>query len=307
MIFSKKISLALGGGGARGIMHLGVLKVLEENNFIPDMIVGTSIGAIIGAIYATRQHSIHELIPKFRDFIYSKEFKSLSFPMGEKKEKRLDLKIMNKIKESVSKINFFRKMETQMYINNNQKYEKVLKLILSNINIEQLPIKFASVALDMKEGKKVILHHGSLIQSVMASSAIPGVFQPVKINDALLIDGGWIDLIPVETACELKADKVIAVDIRSDHNMLKSKNGFELMNDAGKVRSDYYINMQIKKATLVIKAVVDNTWYNFENFDYLVRVGERITQEKLVDIKKIFKYRKGLFMMGQNFGQSNKK
>lgn len=179
-----KVALALGAGGAKGLAHIGVLKALEEVGFKPDIIVGSSMGAIIGSCYALGV-SVADLEKKALD-ITSSDIYDIKFP------------------------NAYGFM----------KGEKAVKAIRSIMGVEgdyepvfsDCKIPFACVAADIAKGELVKLKHGQLIPSVRASFSICGVFRPVEINGKKLLDGGIFCRVPVNLAREMGADFVIAVD-----------------------------------------------------------------------------------------------
>ncbi len=178
-----KVALVLGGGAARGFAHIGVIRALEQEKIPVDMIVGTSVGSLIGAIYAADRNSF--------------ELEWTAFQL--EKDSIFDYGIMNAI--------------SGMGLAKGEKLEAFVRSKVATANIEDLKIPFAAVATDLNRGTRVVLDKGSVATSVRASSAIPGVFQPVTFQGKLLVDGGVIDNIPAAVARERGADIVIAVDI----------------------------------------------------------------------------------------------
>jgi len=178
-----KIALVLGGGAARGFAHVGVIRALEQEKVPIDLIVGTSVGSLIGAIYAYDMSSMELEWTAFlldRDSIFDYGFLSAFTGMGVAKGDKLEEFVKSKVLVA---------------------------------NIEDLKIPFAAVATDLNRGTRVVLDKGSVAKAVRASSAIPGVFPPVDHQGKTLVDGGVIDNIPVSAAREKGADIVIAVDI----------------------------------------------------------------------------------------------
>lgn len=185
---SRKIGLALGGGGARGIAHLGVLEVLEEANIEVCAIAGTSMGGFIGALYAAG-------IPLPR-------IKELTLAIGPPKiwHHLFDL--------TVSPHGFFR----------GQQMEVAFARALGNehTSFSQLNVPFAVVAADLRTGREMVLKRGSLVRALRATCSVPGVFIPVEYFDATLVDGGILNNVPVDVARELGAETVLAVDVLPD-------------------------------------------------------------------------------------------
>ena len=178
-----KVALVLGGGAARGFAHIGVIRELEQEKIPIDLIVGTSVGSLIGAIYAAEKNSF--------------DLEWTAFQL--EKDSIFDYGILNAF--------------SGMGIAKGEKLEAFVRSKVPVANIEDLKIPFAAVATDLNRGTRVVLDKGSVATAVRASSAIPGVFQPVSFQGKLLVDGGVVDNIPVDVAREKGADIVIAVDI----------------------------------------------------------------------------------------------
>jgi NTE family protein len=173
------IAVALGSGGPRGLTHVGVLKALEENGIVPDLIVGTSSGAIVGALYAS------------------------GMPLAEMETMAMDLQPMEILDFSYSDRGWIRGEALQNFINR----------LVKQRRLEQLPKEAAIVSTDLKTGRAVVFNRGDTGLAVRASSAIPGRFQPVKINGKFYLDGDLVSPVPMRVARELGADVVIGVDV----------------------------------------------------------------------------------------------
>lgn len=174
-----KVALVLGGGAVRGFAHVGVIKVLEAQGITPDLVVGTSAGSVVGALYAAG----------FSGF----ELQKISFRLEE-----------DSVGDWIIPDRGFIKGEAlQNFINK----------VVRNQPIEKLRKPFAAVATDLQSGEMVVFQRGNTGQAVRASSSVPGVFQPVSINGREYVDGGLVSPVPVRVARKLGADVVIAVDI----------------------------------------------------------------------------------------------
>jgi NTE family protein len=179
---SRKIGLALGGGSARGWAHVGVLRGLEKRGIRPDVVCGTSAGALVGAAYALGKLDEIErwlALLQWRDVVGYLDF-SFGFKGGVIKGRRL--------------FDFFAEH-------------------VGDRDIEDLPIPFGVVATDLANGDEIWLRSGSLFHAVRASVSIPGFLRPVKIDGRWLVDGGLVDPVPVALCRELGADVVLGVDI----------------------------------------------------------------------------------------------
>lgn len=177
-----KIGIALSGGAARGISHIGILKVLEKEKIPIDYIAGTSIGSLIGAFYASG----------------------------------IDINEMEKIMKTTKwrKLVDFTVPKTGFIAG--KKIENLIKKIIKNKNFEDLLIPLSIVSTELNRGEKVIFNRGNLTKAIRASISIPGVFEPVIDNDSTYADGGLVDPIPVDVLKDMGADIIIAVDLTID-------------------------------------------------------------------------------------------
>jgi len=190
---SGKVGLALGSGSARGWSHIGVIRALEEAGVTVDYIAGTSIGALVGAVYASgRIDLLEDAVQQFS----RKVILSLSDPVLPKSGLIDGVKIA----------------------------DLVHKYVLDR-PIEELPLPLAIIATDLNTGNEVVLKDGNIVEAIRASISLPGIFKPVRRGDYLLVDGGLVNPVPVRTVREMGADFVIAVDLNYDlvqrkHNVL---------------------------------------------------------------------------------------
>jgi NTE family protein len=194
-----KVALVLGGGAARGFAHIGVIRVLEQERIPVDLMVGTSVGSLIGAIYAAERNSF--------------ELEWTAFQL--KQEDIFDFGIVNAV--------------LGMGLARGELLEAFVKAKVKQERIEDLKIPFAAVATDLNWGERIVLDQGSIAKAVHASSAIPGVFDPVSHGGKLLVDGGVVDNIPIDVARAKGADLVVAVDISEDVGNVKIKNMLDVL------------------------------------------------------------------------------
>jgi len=282
-----KIGLVLSGGGAKGLAHIGVLKVIEEAGIQIDYIGGSSMGAIVGALYAsgysaTQLDSIfHEInfniliqdeVPRSAKTFYEKQenekyaltlpfddFK-ISFPSGLSKGQNL-YNLMSRLTMHLDNIRDFRKM----------------------------PIPFFCIASNIETGEQVILESGSLAKAVSASGAIPSVFSPVKIDGKLLTDGGVTNNYPVSQLRERGANIIIGVDVQdslADRKQLKSV--FDILTQISNFRTISHMQENIELTDLYIKP--DITKFNVLSFDKgsaIIDSGEVAALKKMDQLKLI--------------------
>ncbi len=184
----KKATLVLGSGGARGWAHIGVIRALQEENIKIESIVGCSMGALVGAALASGKLDTLERTALEMDW-----------------RKAFNL--------------FFEFTLPRSGLIDGKKVAETLRGIISSANIEDLPIPFMAMSTDMSTGKAVAFSSGDLLEAVRASISIPGIFTPVFRGDQILVDGGLVAPVPVKTAYEAGAKKVVAVNINKGLGM----------------------------------------------------------------------------------------
>jgi len=208
-----KIGLVLGGGGAAGVAHVGVLKVLEEQGVPIDYIAGTSMGAIVGSLYAAGYNAA-----EMEDIVKSLDWVSLF----EDEQVRAEQAFQQK-RENAGFFNTFELgierdgLKLPEGLISGQRLLFELRRLLQGVShvqrFDRLPIPFRAVATDIETGERVVLSQGSLATAVRASMSIPGLFAPVSMNDRLLVDGFVSDNVPVDVVRQMGADIVIVVSI----------------------------------------------------------------------------------------------
>jgi len=210
---ADKIGLVLGGGGARGAAHIGVLKVLEAQGIAVDYIAGTSMGAIVGSLYASgyRPDEIERIFASI-DWQQSLNDSSLRPERGV--QNNLDTAL---IPASVELGIGRDGIKTPLGLIQGQHVMLLLKQFLLGASdldsFDDLPIPFRAVASDLANGDPVVLSSGDLATAVRASMSLPGVFQPVRIDGRMLVDGGIVDNVPIQVVRDMGATRVIAVDV----------------------------------------------------------------------------------------------
>ncbi|MBL4870415.1 MAG: patatin-like phospholipase family protein [Robiginitomaculum sp.] len=211
-----KIGLVLGGGGAKGLAHVGVIKALEENQIPIDVIAGTSMGAIVGALYASG-YSADELVNITSEMDWHSVFNdktSRSRSTFRKKADEFGFLTGYKVTFKDGKI-----VLPQGIIQGQNLFLELSSLLSETRSVgrfEELPIPFKLVATDLSTGKAVVMEDGDLATAVFASMAIPGLIPPVERDGKYLIDGGLVNNLPVNLARQLGADIVIVVNVGTD-------------------------------------------------------------------------------------------
>lgn len=284
-----KICLALGGGAARGLAHLGVLKVLEDAQVPIHMIAGTSLGALMGGLYATRPDAAYwmerteQFVRSFRSRKTRLEFlRKLEEPNNNERGFFGDMAFL------IRKGYFWGVTATKSAFISEQEYQDLIYPLIPDINIEETKFPFSCVATDIRNGKRVMYTKGSLRTAISASCSLPGIFPPVKDNGMLLVDGGWVERVPVLCAWDMGADIVIAVDVSSGVETFEEKSGLDIVLRADAVTRIYLNELLVKDADVVIHPDVAGThWADFSDVNGMYKQGEIAALEKLVAIRSV--------------------
>ena len=252
-----KIALVLGGGAARGFAHVGVIRALEQEKIPIDMIIGTSVGSLIGAIYANDMNSF--------------ELEWTAFSL--EKEHLFDFAVLSAF--------------TSMGPVKGDKLEEFVRTKIPVANIENLKLPFAAVATDLNRGTRVVLDHGPVAKAVRASSAIPGVFNPVDHQGHLLVDGGVVDNIPISVAREKGADIVIAVDISENVVNFNITNMIDVMLQSVNIMFRENVGYKKKDADILIAPAVGSVGsFDFTQKKKCMQAGIEAAQRAMPEIRQ---------------------
>ncbi len=291
----SKLGIALGGGGARGLAHIGVLKKLEKEKIEISAITGCSMGAVVGTLYAyyRKAEKVEEIFANFIENIDLEELGITDINENSNKSSSEPFSLLDKdFWESF--ISFFRYRFNLIRTIKNSSYfdekttSKIFELI-PDVKIEDMKIPFSAISTDLISGKEINFTRGSLREAVRASSAIPGIFPAVRIDEFLLVDGASSESVPVGKVKEIGADRVLAVNvshcIKSDK---EPENIFEILYRTGDI-SAYHLSLErLKAADLIITpAVKDIFWADFINYKEIINEGYLAARESLSEIKKL--------------------
>ena len=248
------VALALGGGASKGFAHIGIIKVLKENNIPVKIVTGTSAGSIVGSMYASGM-SPDRL--------------------------ELEAEILGKtdlVDLTLSTSGFIKGEKLQNYINRK----------VGNRPMQQFPIKFAAVATDFESGKPVVFNVGNAGQAVRASASIPNVFQPVVIGNRKYVDGGLSQPVPVSAAKKLGANFIIAVDISARPAKNVSQGMFSYLDQTFNVMSQTALHQELGQANVVIKPQVLELGSvgGFNQKQRAIQLGEQAARAALPEIKR---------------------
>ncbi len=270
-----KIALVLSGGGAKGAAHIGVLKVLEKYQVPIDIIVGTSVGSIVGGMY-----SVGYSPDEIEKTVLNLKFNSLLTNSKDRNLKNIEEKIENDKYPFTMSIDKNLKLSFPMGILNGENIYLQLKDIFSraeNIkNFNELPIEYRAITTDLQTGKEVILSDGDLAIATFKSMAIPSFLEPVKDENKFYVDGGVVNNFPIDVAISLGADIIIAVDITAETSKINEKSNLVTILDKLATYNGNRKTETHKKLAdlLIVPDVKDHDTIDFGNLNELVVAGE---------------------------------
>ena len=256
-LFNTTIGLALGGGAAKGVAHIGVLKALEDANIEVDYIAGTSVGAMIAALYAFK----------------------------------VDVETIGSLARrlTMSKVTSFKLNKTGFF--STESLRELMLEYVGDVAIEDAAIPLSIVATDINSGEEIILTSGSVVDAVCASAAIPGIYIPVEINGRTLVDGGLVQNVPIEALQTAGAGVTIASHLNSVSHYQEISHVLDVMRNAFEIAVSQHTQDQLKEADLLISmdlsdfSLRDNT----ERYDELFNIGH---QAAAVQLTKLAWYKK---------------
>ena len=248
-----KVALALGGGAARGFAHIGVIKMLESQGIVPDFVVGTSAGAVVGALYAGGYdaYAMQKIAQQLDETIFA------DWTLGGR--------------------GFLKGEALQNFINQH----------LQNRPLEKLNKPFATVATDLNSGERIVFRSGDTGMAVRASAAVPGVFQPTQFRGKSYVDGGLVSPVPVQAAREMGADFVIAVDISAKPDGQPVASLSSILWQTTSIMGGVIARNELRDADIVIRPNLPyvKSWDFTARHDALME-GERAAQAALPGIRQ---------------------
>ncbi len=283
----KRVGLALGGGGARGLAHIGVLRVLEREKIPIDLIVGTSIGALVGGAYASGINP-DELQKKAEDYLNSTEFRNSAMKAFEAAHTKGELGLTQKIQTYLRNTFYLIQAMFKPGILSNEDFQTTINYFIPDIQIAETRIPFRAVATDLVSGEQITFSEGSLRQAVMASCSVPGAITPFKEGERLLSDGGIICLVPSSVARREGADVVISVAVDRCLGSEELRTVVDIYHRVSEIMGEKLKNFELADADVVILPDVgDLHWSNFSQALNLIDEGDRAARMKLDDIRSL--------------------
>jgi len=288
-----KIGLALGGGGARGVAHIGVLKVLEREGIPIDLIVGSSIGALVGGAYAVNPDAV-ALEKRLSEFLspegeQSRGLKLLGRTRWNKPEKP---GLVHRLSRIAGKEMFLSLAILRNALLSENDMRDCVAAFLPDIDLEDTLIPFAAAAVDLISGEEVVLTQGQIIPAVMASCAVPGFMPPIKWGGRILVDGGIVDAVPASPAKREGAETVIAVDVGACLcQPCIVEDGIDAINRATEIMGFHLNRRSTEGAHVLIEPAVSQfEWTDFLNYEELIREGEKAAESKIEEIRNLLEH-----------------
>lgn len=282
---TRKLGLALGGGGARGFAHLGVLLALDEAGIPVSMIAGTSMGAAIGASKAVGANLT--MVRRLLETIDLNELLQVTDSTLRELQKIIGRSVMEYVRGSPWR-------EEGAAPHDLARLNELFSLLTANKRFEDTLIPFAAVAADLQTGERVVLQDGKLASAISASTAVPGVFSPVARDGRYLIDGGIVEKLPIDAVTDMGAEAVLAVDTGAPLDR-EIETCLDAILQSQRATSQHLTNLQQTRAReqlgdrlLVLRP--DVGWikmFGFEHTKEAIQAGEEVVRAHLDDVQEI--------------------
>ncbi|MEO9894303.1 patatin-like phospholipase family protein [Aurantibacter sp.] len=282
-----KVGVVLSGGGAKGLAHIGALKVIEAAGIKIDFIGGTSMGAIVGGLYASG-YNAKQLDSLFRNLDFPDLIED-KIPRGAKSfyEKSASEKYALTLPFNNFKLSF-----PSAYSGGQNIYSELVRVLYHVKDVgdfSKLPIPFLCIATNVETGEEVLLDRGYLPEAIMASGTFPSLFEPAPVGDQILIDGGVVNNYPIDEVRKMGADVIIGVDVQqglSDREGLLSAT--EILLQINNYRSAVDMVDKVEKTDIYIKPEITNyTVVDFDSSTNIIDSGVQAAQDKLSELEKI--------------------
>ena len=273
-----KSALALSGGSARALSHLGVIQEIERRNLRFDLIVGTSMGAVIGGLYACYGDSA-KVLARLKNLFKSELFlRTTSNTVDDNPVFLGPDGFFNRFIWLFRRGVYLSHTMLRMELVTEDLYDELFAMLIPEVLIEELPVRFAAVAMDLLTGEEIVLTKGSLRRAVAASSSIPGMFPVIEINGRTLVDGGWTDNVPAAPAIALGAHFVLGSDATLEvHGMAtQPKSAMEILFRCNEI-SRILLTRHRKSAAdaLIAPEIGDISWADFKSLDHCLAAGRK--------------------------------
>ena len=255
-----RIAWALGGGGARGFAHLGVLKVLKEARIPIDALAGTSMGAVMAVLFAAGT----------------------------------DLKYLTALATTIAWENFVDLRFPRYGLVEGKRITPLIRLLTKRKKLEELAVPVRVIATDLLTGDEVIFDHGPLDEAVRASISIPGIFTPVPSGQRLLVDGGLVAGVPVNAAAEMGMELVFAVNVGGELDTEPPRSVFDILYRSSEIMMRRLDGIQMEQAAFVLTPEVGHVGtVQFNRAEECIEKGEAAAREALPQMRRIIEEYQG--------------
>jgi NTE family protein len=283
MTSSKRWALVLMGGGARGLAHVGVIRVLEKHGLVPDVVAGTSMGALVGGLYAAGMSGMQltEMLLNGMGF---------GVPAGKVGRPGLLKKRPRNLFEDLLLADYKNRFINKISGDKGDSIEAFLKKCVGPVRIEDLPVKFVCNAVDLVSGREVLFTRGRLSRALRATMSVPLVFEPVRMGGMLLLDGGVLNNAPVEAARAAGAEVAVLVDVHRPLKRLpreKLKSTFQIIQRTVEVATAASFEERARHADFVLRIPVDLGLLSFSEPGRIALKGEQIAAANLQGLKDV--------------------
>lgn len=283
------LGLALGGGGARGLAHVGVLKVLEEEKIPINVITGTSMGAIVGAMYA-QNPDVRAVIKRLESFFSSQSYESLGLKYIVPKNNQGPSFLSHLVKDVTQRV-IINIAHSRAGIIKTERLEEAISMLIDDGKIEDTRIPFGCTATDLNSGGTVLFQRGDIRKAVIISSSIPGFIHPHLRDGQYLTDGGVTAPIPVDEARQMGADIVIGVNVdANDIKALDNPHILDIIARADQLRGKILARYQLSKADVKLHPFIgDAHWSELLRYREFIELGEKEAQNKISEIRNVLR------------------
>lgn len=284
----KRIILALGAGGARGLAHVGVLRALAEAKIPIAGIAGVSFGAIVGALYSIHQ-DIDIVEQRLREYMASPVFQEAKKDIASLDTDRSH-SFLARIQASIKKGYFFTMALYRASVLTPESFVMNMRQLVGESTFAQMHVPFKCQAVDLVTGHPIVFSDGDLCTALQASSAVPGFFPPVVMQGMLLADGGVAEMVPVHLAKTFSPDYIIGVDVRKELEPLEDPDkdlghSFDVVFRSYDITRDFMDVYLTKELDCVIcPDMGKHNWYDFECFDTYVQQGYAAAKARIPEI-----------------------
>ena len=291
----RSIGLALGGGGARGLAHIGVLKALERHRVPIDILTGSSMGSVVGAMYAATVDAgwVEE---RFKELLESEVFEESGINLVKPETPSDEPGFLEWAARYLRDKIILSFSSSRQGLVRSERLSRAIEFLLPVRSFQELRLPFACTGLDVHTGRDVLLNDGDLVEAVTASSSIPGYLPPVDTKNGLLVDGGAGMPVPGVAARNLGAAFVIGVDVSiQEFRPLKQQNILGILGRVSEIMTVKLTESQGNQGDYTIYPDTLNLhWSQFDRIEELVASGERAVEECLDDLQAKIRSQSGM-------------